>query len=119
MALSYLQITNITASSTQDMLLNAVQGASELRKIVRPSRVTMAIVATAADIELEVKAGLRTVVGRSQCPSGGTISVFPNLQDQAFSFFAASFEDIQVLVRENSAAGTTDIMLTFSVDPIA
>lgn len=118
MALAYLQLTNLPASSTADMLLDADQGASELRKVVRPSRVTMAIVATDAAVELEVRAGLRSVVGRSQLPSGGTIAVFPNLDQQAFSFLAASFEDIQVLVRETAAAAVSDIMLTFSVEPI-
>ncbi len=118
MALQYIQLTDLAANATVDLLVNGNQGSTELRKVVRPSQITMAIVATAVGVELEVKAGLRTVVPRSQIPAGGTISVFPNLDQQAFSFFAASFEDVQVLVRETAGAATTDIMLTFSINPI-
>jgi hypothetical protein len=119
MALQMLQLTNMPANATRDMMLDADQGATELRKIVRPSKIVMAIVATVATIELEVKAGLRSVVPRSQLETGGTASVFPNLDQKAFTVFAGSFEDIQVLVRDIGGAGTGEIMLTIDVTPIA
>jgi hypothetical protein len=67
----------------------------------------------------QVFAGNRTIVHRSALEGGGTDGVFPNLDQKAFSFLAAAGEKLSVPVRETAAAGTVDVMLVISVEPIA
>jgi hypothetical protein len=118
MASAFLTITNLAASSVADFMLGADQGASNLRFIKGPKRVTYAADATAAEAELEVFSGARTVQERSLLDAGGTAGVVPNLQQKAQSFLAADGEVLQFRVRETAAAGTVDCNLFVSVDPI-
>jgi hypothetical protein len=118
--IEYLHYQNVAANAVIDMMRDAISGESQTRFVNRPSKVTMAIVASAAAAaEFEVFAGNRTIVHRSALEGGGTDGVFPNLDQKAFSFLAAAGEKLSVPVRETAAAGTVDVMLVISVEPIA
>ena len=118
MANAFITITNITASSVTDFLESADQGAQNLRFVKRPSRVTWAMDATAADCELEIKSGERTIQERSRVDASGTASQMPDLQQKAQTFLAAAGEILAFRVRETSGAGTTDLNLYIDVTPI-
>ena len=118
--IEYLHYQNVAANAVIDMMVNAISGESQARFVTRPSKVTMALEASAAaSAEFQVFSGSRTIVARSACDGGGTDGVFPNIDQKAFSFLAAAGEKISVPVRETAGAGTVDIMLTVSVEPIA
>ncbi len=116
---AYLLLSNIAANAVQDMMLNSDTGATNLRFVQRPSRVTLAIEANAVGIELQVRAGTRTVVPRSSLDAGGTTGVFPNLDQKAFQFMAAAGEILEVEIRETAGVATTDVMATIGIQPLA
>lgn len=118
MASAFLTITNLAANAVNDFMLDADQGASNLRFVKGAKRVTYAADANAAaSAELEIFSGARTVQERSALDGGGTAGVVPNLQQKAQSFFAADGEVLQFRVRETAGAGTVDCNLFVSVDP--
>lgn len=118
--IEYLHYQNVAANAVIDMMRDAISGESQARFVTRPSKVTMAIEASAAaSAEFQVFSGSRTIVARSAVDGGGTDGVFPNINEKAFSFLAAAGEKISVPVRETAGAGTVDIMLTVSVEAIA
>lgn len=118
--IEYLHYQNIAANAVIDMMRDAISGESQARFVTRPSKVTMAIIASAAaSVEFEVFSGSRTVVARSAMDGGGTDGQFPNINEKAFSFLAAQGEKLSVPCRETAAAGTVDVMLVVSVEPIA
>lgn len=115
----YLMQSNLAANSVNDLFLNADQGASNARFINRPSKITMAIEANAVGIQMTVRAGSRVIVDRSILDAGGTTGVFPNVNEKAFTFFAAANEILSVELRETAGVATTDVMASVSIDPIA
>ncbi|MHC4648789.1 MAG: hypothetical protein ACYTBJ_25305, partial [Planctomycetota bacterium] len=87
---AFLTLTNLAANAVNDMMLNADQGASNIRFIKRPSRVTFALDANAASAEYEVYAGGRNVVTRSAVDAGGTAAVVPDIEAKGVAFLAAA-----------------------------
>ena len=116
--IEFLEIDNLAANAVQDMMVNALTGEAQLRFINRPSKVTAAIVADAVGVELQIFAGARTIVPRSTLEAGGTVGVFPNLNEKAFAFLAAQNEILRFIIREVAGVATTDIMLTVDVEAI-
>lgn len=119
MASAFLTQTDLAANAVTDFLDGgADQGSQNLRFVNQPSLVTWAADATAITVELEVKAGLRTIQERSNIDGGGTVGVFPNLQQRAQQFLAAAGEILQFRTRETGGVATTDLNLFISVDPV-
>ena len=116
--IEFLEIDNLAANAVQDMMVNALTGEAQNRFVGRPSKVTVAIVADAVGIELQIFAGARTIVPRSTLEAGGTLGVFPNLDQKAFAFLAAQGEILRLIIRETAGVATTDIMATVDVDPV-
>jgi len=114
----FLEVDNLGANATVDLMEGSLVGPVPARFITRPSRVTIAIVADAVGIELTILVGERTVVPRSTLSAGGTLGVFPNVNEIGFSFFAAAGEQLQILLREIAAAATTDIMASVDISPV-
>jgi len=119
MATEFLMQSNLAANSFNDLMTDADTGESQLRFITRPSRITVAIVASAVGVVLDIQAGGRTVVPRSTLEAGGTTGVFPNIQQKAFSFLAAGGEKLRIALTEIAGTATTDVMATVDVTPIA
>lgn len=117
--LEYLYKQNIAASTTYDLMTDADTGESQLRFVGRPSRVTLAIEASAVGCEIEIYSGARTIVARSTLSSGGTDGVFPNLNEKTIGWFAAAGEKQRIVIREVAAAGSQDIMAVMDVQPVA
>lgn len=117
--IEYLMQSNLAANSTNDLMTDADTGEAQSRFIGRPSKVTMAIVASAVGVELEIFSGPRVIVPRSTLEAGGTTGVYPNLNEKAFSFPAASGEKLRVILREVAGTATTDVMAAIDVTPIA
>jgi hypothetical protein len=117
--LEYLMQSDLAINSVNDLMTDADTGEAQARFVTRPSRVTVAIEADAVGVELEIFAGARTAVPRSTLDAGGTVGVFPNINEKAFSFFAASGEKLRFIMRETAGVATTDVMAAVSVDPIA
>jgi len=116
-----LTLTNIPANALRDFMLDADQGATNLRFIGSPSEVVYVLNANAAGIEYEVFCGdatgqMRRVVERSAVPAGGTAGVFPPLNEQAEQFYAAAGEIIEFKLRETTGVATTDLNLNISVE---
>jgi hypothetical protein len=88
-----LTIAAIGAGATVDMLTGATTGVSRQRRPTRPTRYTFAIVHTAG--------------------------VFPNLNEKAYSFDVAAFEDIQFRVFDASGAGGAIAMLSLASEALA
>ena len=118
MSVEFLEVDNIASGATVDIFVDALTGESQSRFIDRASQVTIAIEADAVGIELTLTSGKRTIVPRSTLDAGGTVGVFPNINEKAFSFFAAAGEILRGFLRETAAVATTDVMATVSVDPI-
>lgn len=119
MGLEYRTLTNLAANAVNDLLsTDADQGESRVRDVLDDSIVSFAVDATAITAELEISAGDRVVVPRSQLEGGGTAGVFPNLQQKGQQFIAAGGERLRFQVRETGGVATTDINLVLSVDPI-
>lgn len=118
-SVAFLTATDVAANSVLDMMLGADQGAQNIRFIARPSRVVLAIQASAAlEAELTVQTQNRVIIARSALSGGATAGVMPNLDDQAFTFNAAAGEILQVEVREIAGAGTVDVVMTIGITPI-
>lgn len=118
MATEFLMQQNLAANSFNDLMTDADTGESQLRFINRPSRITLAIVASAVGVVFEVQAGARTVVPRSTLEAGGTTGVFPNLSEKAFQFLAAAGEKLRIALTETAGVATTDVMATLDVSPL-
>lgn len=116
--ISFLELDNLAANAVADLMVDALTGESDLRFVHRPSKVTAAIVADAVGIELQIFSGARTIVPRSTLEAGGTVGVFPNLNEKAFSFLAAQGEILRFVIREIAGVATTDVMLTLDVEPV-
>lgn len=119
MSTEFLLQSNLAANSFNDLMTDADTGESQLRFITRPSRVTVAIDATAVGIVMEIQSGGRTVVPRSTLDAGGTTGVFPNIREKAFSFMAAAGEKLRIGLTETAGTATTDVNCTIDVTPIA
>ena len=119
MATEFLMQSNLAANSFNDLMTDADEGESQLRFVTRPSRVTVAIEATAVGVVLEIQSGGRTVVPRSTLDAGGTTGVFPNIREKAFVFHAAGGEKLRFALTETAGAATTDVMAVVDVTPIA
>lgn len=116
--IEFLEIDNIPANAVRDLMVDALTGEAQVRFIQRPSKVTAAIVADAVGVELQIFAGARTIVPRSTLEAGGTVGVFPNLDQKAFAFLAADGEILRFILREIAGVATTDVMLTVDVEPV-
>lgn len=119
MAIEYLMLSNIPANAVRDLMVNADTGEADSRFVGRPSQITYAVVANAVGIELEVRAGERTVVPRSTLEAGGVTGVFPNMDQKAVTFYAAAGEKLRFQVRETAGVATTDVMLALDITPVA
>ena len=119
MANKRLTITNIPAGAIRDFMLDADQGATNLRFVSVPSRVTYVVNTNAAvgGAEYEIFSGGRRVLERSAIPVGGTPGVFPPLNEQGETFDAAGGDILEFKVRETGAVATSDINLNISIDP--
>ena len=117
--IEFLEVDNIAANASVDLMVDALTGEAQSRFIDRPSRVTVAILADAVGVELQTFSGLRTIVGRSTLDSSGTLGQFPNLDQKAFSYLAAGGEIQRFILREIAGATTTDVMGTVDVEPLA
>lgn len=118
-----LTITNLPASGIRDFMLDADQGATNLRFVGAPSEVVYVLNANAAGVEYEVYCGdatgvMRRAVERSAVPAGGTAGVFPPINEQAEQFYAAAGEIIEFKLRETTGVATTDCNLNISVEPM-
>jgi len=118
MPLKRLTLTNIPANAIRDLMLDADQGATNLRFIGAPSMVTYVINANAVGIEYEIFASGRRTVERAAVPAGGTAGVFPALNEQAETFPAAAGDILEFKVRETTGVATTDINLAIAVEPL-
>jgi hypothetical protein len=116
-----LTIAAIAAGATVDMLTGATTGVSRQRRPTRPTRYTFAIVheSAAGDLTYEVSTNQRMLVPTSVMECGGTAGVFPNLNEKAYSFDVAAFEDIQFRVFDASGAGGAIAMLSIASQPLA
>lgn len=115
-----LTIANIPANAVRDFMVDADEGASNLRFLERPSRIVWAMDATAAlGVEVEVFSGSRTVAERGRVPGGGTAGNLPNLRETGRTFLGASGEILNFRIRETGGVATTDVNLYISVEPIA
>lgn len=119
MATEYLMLENLVANSFNDLMTDADTGESQLRFVTRPSRVTIAIEADAVGIVMEIQSGGRTVVPRSTLDAGGTVGVFPNIREKAFTFPAAAGEKLRIALTEEAGTATTDVMAMVDVTPLA
>lgn len=111
----------IGAGATIDMLSDATTGPSRQRRPTRPSRYTMAIVheSAAGDLTYEVSTNSRIIVPTSIMECGGTDGVFPNLDQKAFQFDVAAFEELQIRVADTTGAGGAIVMLSLASNPLA
>lgn len=117
--IEFLEVDNIAANAVADLMVDAATGEAVNRFINRPSRVTVALVADAIGIELQLFSGSRTIVGRSTLDGGGAVGVFPALDEAAFSFLAAAGDVLRIILREVAGVATTDVMGIVDVEPIA
>lgn len=119
MANKRLTITNLPAGAIRDFLLDADQGATNLRFIAVPSRVTYVINGNHAvgGAEYEIISGGRRVLERSAIPNGATAGLFPPLNEQGETFDAAGGDIVEFKVRETGAVATTDLNLNISIEP--
>lgn len=119
MSTEFLMQSNLAANSYNDLMVDADTGESQLRFVGRPSKVTIAIEASAVGIVLDIQSGARTVVPRSTLDAGGTTGEFPNIREKAFSFFAAGGEKLRIGLLETTGGAAIDVMATLDVTPIA
>ncbi|MEE8504493.1 MAG: hypothetical protein V3T26_08615 [candidate division NC10 bacterium] len=117
--IEYLEIDNLAANAVADLMVDALTGEAQTRFVNRPSKITVALVANAVGVELQIFAGARTIVPRSTLEAGGTTGVFPNINQKAFSFLAAQGEVLRLIIREIAGVATTDIMAVVDSEPIA
>ena len=110
-----LTLTNLGANAVQDFMLDADQGAQNLRFVGQDSQITYAIDANAVGVELEILSGQRSIQERSAIDAGGTPGVQPNLDQKAVSFFAGAGEILQFRLRETAGVATTDLNLFIAV----
>lgn len=115
----WLTLTNLPANAIRDLMLDADQGATNLRFISFPSQVTFALNATAVGVEYEVYSGGRRVIERSAIEAGATAGVFPNLDQKGQTFYAAAGDILEFKVRETTGVATTDINMAISVEPVS
>ena len=116
--IEFLEIDNIAANAVVDLMVDALTGEAQSRFIERPSRITVAILADAVGVELQIFSGSRTIVPRSTLDAAGTVGQFPNLDQKAFSYLAATGEIQRFILREIAGVATTDVMGTVDVEPI-
>lgn len=116
--IEFLEIDNIPANAVRDLMVDALTGEAQSRFVSSPSRVTVAVLADAVGVELQITSGERTIVPRSTLDSAGTLGQFPNLDQKAFSFLAAGGEILRFILREIAGVATTDVMCTVDVEPI-
>lgn len=113
-----ITMTNIPANAIRDFMLDGDQAATNLRFIGQPSVVTYVINANAVGLEYEVYASGRRVVERAAVPAGGTVGVFPALNEQAEQFAAAAGDILEFKIRETTGVATTDSNLAIAVEPM-
>jgi len=118
MPTEFLEIDNIAANAVVDLMVDALTGEAQARFIERPTRVTVAILADAVGVELQIFSGSRTIVPRSTLDSSGTLGQFPALNEKAFNYLAAAGEIQRIILREISGVATTDVMGTIDTTPI-
>lgn len=116
--IEFLEIDNIAANATVDLMVNALTGEAQSRFINRPSKITVAILADAVGVELQIFSGTRTIVPRSTLDASGTVGQFPNLDQKAFSYLAATGEVQRFILQEVAGVATTDVMGTVDVEPL-
>lgn len=115
-----LTITNLAANAIKDFMLDADQGASNLRFVPVPSQVVYVLNGNhaAGGAEYEIFASGRRVVERSAIPNGGTAGLFPPLNEQAETFLAAGGDILEFKVRETGGVATSDLNLNMSIEPL-
>jgi len=111
-----LTITNIAANGVLDFMLDADQGAQNLRFVGGAgAEITYAADATAVGVELEILSGSRSIQERSAVDASGVAGVPPNLDQKAVSFLALPGEILQFRLREVGGLATTDLNLFIAV----
>jgi len=116
--IEFLEVDNIPANAVRDLMVDALTGEADVRFIEAPSEVTLAILANAVGIELTITSGGRVIVQRSTLDSSGTTGQFPNINEKAFSWFAAAGEKLRIQLREIAGVATTDVMGSIAVEPV-
>lgn len=116
--IEFLEVDNIAANAVRDLMVDAVTGEADSRFVTQPSIVTIAILANAVGIELQITAGERVIVARSNLDSSGTTGQFPNINEKAFQFAAAAGEKLRVSLRETAGVATTDVMASVDITPL-
>ena len=116
--IEFLEIDNVPANATRDLMVDALTGEAQSRFINRASKVTVAVLADAVGLELQIFSGARTIVPRSTLDASGTLGFFPNLDQKAFFFLAAQGEVLRFNVREIAGVATADVMCTVDVEPL-
>lgn len=108
------------AGATIDMLTDATTGPSRQRRPTRPTRYTMAVVqeSAAGDLTYEISTATRMIVPTSVMECGGTVGIYPDLSQKAYTFDVAAFEDLQFRVFDASGAGGAIVMLTLASKPL-
>jgi hypothetical protein len=120
MSQQFLEITDLTANATVDLMTGADQGEAHGRfHDQRPARQTLLLRATAAQAEVQVFAGNRQVVFPSPvCIGGVAATVPPRNTTVPMSWVVASNEITRVLIRETAGAGTVDIQGLLETTPL-
>lgn len=120
MSSGFVTATNVGIGARLDMLLSSDQGEQTARTIKRPSRLSYAIDSDQTDAVYEIRVGSSLgstqVVGRSQIPSGGTLSVMPDLQAAGISVLIPTGT---LVVEVTGGAAATDVNFPYQITPIA
>lgn len=115
----FVTATNVGIGARLDLLLSADQGEQTARDIKRPSRLSYAIDSDQTDVVYEIRVGSSLgstqVVGRSQVPSGGTLSVMPDLQAAGITVLLPTGT---LVVEVTGGAAAADINFPFQIVPI-
>ncbi len=115
----FVTATNVGIGARLDVLLSADQGAQTVRDIKRPSRLQYAINSDQTDVVYEIRVGsslgVTQVVGRSQVPSGGTLSVMPDLQAAGQS---VNLPTGTLVVEVTGGAAAADINFPYAINAL-
>ena len=113
------QVT-MAANGTADLITNDASTGfkSKLTPLMVASTVAMGLIATDANVRVQVTVGNELVVPLSPIPSGGTIGVFPKIPDEIWVEFEGAEADEISVELTNTGAGTPSVMATLQVEPL-